>query len=669
MPFQNDGIEMLLRKERIILADDMGLGKTVQVIGALNSNEALRRVLIVCPKSLIDTWLRELQTWLVRDLVVANLESGRKEAEADGADVVIINYDMVAKRRELLDSLPGDGRPWDAVVCDEAHYLKNPSAQRTMAILGDTVYARPRTQRPIRTDRLWLLTGTPLLNHPVELFPLLKACDPRAEMVPNALTLAAFQKRYCAPRQTRWGMDYSGVSNLHELKSLISSGELMLRRTKEEVLTELPDKVRTIVDFKDATAVKTEKELVIKERSLGGEGGAGNGELANGGFSWDVPFSMGSDLGFKALTKIRHATSLLKVPSAIERINAILEAQQKVVVWAHHKNVIDELMKGFPDSSVAVTGSTPTAERGAHVQRFQTDSSVRVFIGSIRAAGQGLTLTAASRVVFVELDWSPQIMRQAEDRCHRIGQRSCVHVEYLCIKGTIDEHMVSMLHRKHGTIERVLETPAPKPRPRPLPPPRAPAELEAHLGDVQERLTHAQRAHRAMREEREAAQATQVRAQVRAQLAAAERQQSEERSQHLKAQTQRMREEYERLRQAMEENMKKEALAAEEDAANRRKLQSSDAKLANSRAQLVQVERRVQAASEAEVLLKKELELSQAHDEQLVGQSSTRGQGVAPASSYASAVEKDDDFGEDHTFVDDEHHDQPENGGRGPVRP
>lgn len=203
----------MLRKRRLILADEMGLGKTIQVIGALNAQPTIQSVLIVCPKSMLISWAKELEAWLTRPLTVATVKPGASELPA--CDVLLINYDVIFKRKpELLARAP-----YDAIICDEAHYLKNPEAQRTRGVLGAHVRAkklrRAPEDEPIPSDFMWLLTGSPILNHPIELWPLLKAVDTQQAM-PRVVSFMAFRARYCDPKKRTWGMDYSGTSNMEE---------------------------------------------------------------------------------------------------------------------------------------------------------------------------------------------------------------------------------------------------------------------------------------------------------------------------------------------------------------------------------------------------------------------------------------------------------------------
>ena len=249
-PFQEAAITRLLMPGRrgLLLADEMGLGKTVSVISALNREPAIKRVLIVAPKSVLPVWRNELARWLTRPLSVG-IASATKGMPKEETDVLLVNYDIIRKHRDELDARA----PWDALVCDEAHYLKNPETLRTRALLGrtDANQLSRDVHAPcpgaLRARRVWLLTGSPVLNKPLELFPLLRTLDPEGETVGTVRSFNAFRKRYCEREEGRWGVRWKGARNTAELRGKLLLDEpgcppLMLRRTKAEVLTDLPSK-------------------------------------------------------------------------------------------------------------------------------------------------------------------------------------------------------------------------------------------------------------------------------------------------------------------------------------------------------------------------------------------------------------------------------------------
>lgn len=461
LPYQRAGISYAMERSGTLVSDEMGLGKTIQAIGVINADPQVREVLVICPASLKLNWARECQRWLVRASSIEVRNGSRKASHTDelGAErvrVVIVNYDVLGKHSDLA------AVPWDIVICDEAHMIKNPKTKRAKLTRALVEGAKRRL----------LLTGTPICNRPIELWPLLQLVAPErwdpAGRVRGTLVDAGqgagffrFAKRYCNARE-QWVSrykkvwDFSGSSNLPELQEELRAS-CMVRRLKADVLAELPPKRRQVIRLSaDADA----------KRALKAEGTVS--ELAD--YAAMALEETGEAPAFAELSAVRHATSLAKAPLAAAAIAAALEeGDQKVVVFAHHKDVIDVLERELSRFGAAkIVGDTAHADRQAAVDRFQTDATCRVIIGSIGAMGVGLTLTAASWVVFVEMDWVPGNMSQAEDRCHRIGQTNSVLVQHLVLEGSIDDCFVEALVGKQAVIETALDKqakldPAPEP--------------------------------------------------------------------------------------------------------------------------------------------------------------------------------------------------------------
>ncbi|KAL7534609.1 hypothetical protein ACHAXR_005990 [Thalassiosira sp. AJA248-18] len=458
-PFQEDGVARLVSDRRLLLADDMGLGKTVQSIVAMNrlfENEEVSpldcRIMIICPKSVVSVWLDELERWIDEryfsiDDSLHVVSAGKTEpldVESSRGTIQIINYDICHKYRDILQE-----RSFDILICDEAHYLKSAQSQRSDAILG------VEDGNGIQARYLWFLTGTPMLNRPNEIYPLLWALNERRWKSYNAF-------------KNKWGASFEEMNNLGELKKLMRP--LMLRRKKVDVLNDLPPKLYSVVSL-DGSDEAMQKEVQFafdnfkvdlsgarKERA----GSSSDSEESLGAFgegatlrNYGIHMNMPGNQALRALASIRSYTSSLKVQPAVELLKQYTMCE-KVVVFAHHRKVILELKRVFGDSCVHIIGGMDMETRAEAVKRFQHDASCRLFIGSIRAAGVGLTLTASSHVVFLELDWSPGIMAQAEDRCHRVGQRDSVQVDYFVFKGTIDGWMARQLARKSQGIRRTL---------------------------------------------------------------------------------------------------------------------------------------------------------------------------------------------------------------------
>jgi SNF2 family DNA or RNA helicase len=434
LPYQRAGIVYAMQRRGTLIADEMGLGKTVQAIGLINAMPDIHTVCVVCPASLKLNWKRECEKWLTRTASVEILPSTRKWQ--NDVTVHVINYDILSK-------LPSDSH-YDLLIVDEAHYAKNTKAQRTKLLQA---LAK-------RCAHVVLLTGTPILNRPVELWTLLQMAapeewDPAGVLKGKAVGAGEnagffrFAKRYCNARQewvsrTKQVWLFDGATNLDELQERLRS-TCMVRRLKADVLKDLPPKRRQVIEL------PSEKEW--EEVDVDDDYQAAKVKL--------------DSIGFEDFSRVRHEQAMSKVPAVIEHIQELLENTNKVVLFAHHKDVIDAIMTGLADARpVKLTGDESPAERQAAVDAFQNDQNVRVFIGSLKAAGVGLTLTAASTVVFAELDWTPATLTQAEDRCHRIGQTESVLVQHLVLAGTLDAKMARMVTEKQDIADAALDNEA-----------------------------------------------------------------------------------------------------------------------------------------------------------------------------------------------------------------
>jgi SWI/SNF-related matrix-associated actin-dependent regulator 1 of chromatin subfamily A len=409
MPFQQDAIEFGRGKNAVLFGDEPGLGKTIEAIGFLNCRPEIEELLIVCPKSLLTNWKRELDKWLISPFVNAK----------------VINYDKLAK----LDI----NRTWDVVVFDESHYAKSRGTLRS------------RLCRQIKARYRLALTGTPVLNRPEELFHQLHLLDP------VAWPMSSYKKytiRYCNAHMGKWGWDVRGASNLDELRELLKP--LMIRRLKKDVLRELPDKRYQIIEL-PATGLTEDllRDLAYARMHI---------RDIEDTYARDVQkLNSALTVAWNEMSALRHEIGLAKVAMAIEIIEDSLEGGGKIVVFAHHRDVIEALRLGLDKYRPAVVhGGTYSHVRQWSVDQFQNEPKCRVFIGQIQAAGVGITLTASSHVVFVEYDWTPGVMSQAEDRVHRIGQKESVLVQHLVLEDSMDLHMAKALLRKQKIINKVM---------------------------------------------------------------------------------------------------------------------------------------------------------------------------------------------------------------------
>jgi SWI/SNF-related matrix-associated actin-dependent regulator 1 of chromatin subfamily A len=419
-PFQRAGVEFLASRQVALLADEMGTGKTIQIAGLLNLL-APRKVLIVAPASMKIIWTLELRKWLVDTQIPIMILKGRtKPLDLPHDGIWIVNYELLGRFRPEIVS-----QPLDLLVLDEAHYIKTRTSARTKLAHLFSHCAK----------RKILLSGTPLLNKPAELWSLLHFLAPK-----DWSNFYRFAHRYCAPVRTEWGWDYTGASNLEELNTRLRSG-LMMRRLKRDVLAQLPPLTRALVPL-----------------SISGSQGLNEAVKSAGYDPFNLPSDLsGSDIPFDCIAKIRHELAQLKVKPAIEFIREQTEGyESKLVIFAHHRIVLTQIAAALP-GAVLVTGETPLADRMAAIEWFTNDPSTRFFVASIHAMGVGVTLSAASQAVFVEQDWTPGILRQCEDRLHRIGQSQPVLVQYLVVPDSIDVNIMCTVIAKMEVIGRAIE--------------------------------------------------------------------------------------------------------------------------------------------------------------------------------------------------------------------
>lgn len=459
--YQIEGIEYALERRNTIIGDEMGLGKTPTAIGVANAIGA-KSILVICPASLRLMWRNEFEIWGNGHRDIHVIESGKGHIQWTSS-VNIVNYDLVLKsslREEIMET------HFDLMILDEAHYLKNPKAKRTSIVLG----GRGSAGLISRADRVVALTGTPLTNRPLDLWPLLHSLDPEKWQ-----GFMDFVKRYCAAQQrqvpARGGKklvwDFTGASHLAEL-NLRLRDSVMIRRLKADVLQELPPKIRRIITIAPTPGIA---RLVKQEAGM-----YANLEASFSQSEMEIPWSPRTDtemlykadvarlryiqrVAFGAMASVRHQIALKKLVPGVEYILGALDTSRKVIVFAHHKQLINQLivaMDRHDISSVCITGDTPLHARQAAVDAFQQDPDIRVLVGNIQAAGVGLTLTAASHVIFLEQSWVPSDMDQAADRAHRIGQRDSVLIDYLVFDGSLDARIMQAVTAKQSVIDEAL---------------------------------------------------------------------------------------------------------------------------------------------------------------------------------------------------------------------
>jgi len=424
-PFQRQGVAFLENRGGCgLIADEMGLGKTIQALAWVHNHPEARPVIIVVPATLKLNWLREIDEGISNGNNVQIL-SGTKPHKIDG-DLIIINYDILSSWVVGLRNL----RP-QVLILDECHYIKNNKAKRTKAV--------KKLRRGI--PHVIALSGTPALNRPIEIYNALTLID--RTVVPDFWT---FVHKYCGARHNGFAWDYNGASNTEELHQILTS-TIMIRRRKKEVLSELPDKTYSYVPM--------EMDPVSRRNYQSASKAFIHWVWEQKGFEAAKKASAGE--AFAKVEALKQIAVRGKMRHAIEWIRDFLESEKKLVVFTLHKETMQRLMDEFKDVAVKIDGGMSQQQRQAAVDVFQNDCKIRLFVGQIKAAGVGINLFAASNVVFLELPWTPGELVQAEDRCHRIGQKDAVNVYYLLAHDTIDIHIARMIDRKRKVLDQFLD--------------------------------------------------------------------------------------------------------------------------------------------------------------------------------------------------------------------
>jgi SWI/SNF-related matrix-associated actin-dependent regulator of chromatin subfamily A-like protein 1 len=418
---QKESIQKLVENKKFILADDMGLGKTTSTIIAALETGA-KKVLIICPATLKINWKREIENYSDKTIYIAEGKNFNTDA-----DFVITNYDIIKnfhdpKNKEESQILAAN---FDLVIIDEAHYIKNATAQRTK-LINDIVKT---------IDRLWLLTGTPMTSRPMDYFNLLSLVDS-----PVSKNWMAYAIRYCAGYQFKVGnrkvWNITGASNLEELRDRTSG--TILRRLKENVL-DLPDKIITPV------------YLRLKSNAYE--------EVMGEYYDWydkNPEESKSLTVQFSKLTKVRQIIADEKIHQTIEIAENIIEQGKKVIIFCNFTDSLNKICEHFGKLAVKLDGSMSQYERQFSVDQFQENDKVKVFVGNIKAAGTGITLTAGEAAIFNDLSFLPSDHAQAEDRSYRYGQKNNVLVYYPIFENTIEGIIYDILNNKKKVISTVM---------------------------------------------------------------------------------------------------------------------------------------------------------------------------------------------------------------------
>jgi SWI/SNF-related matrix-associated actin-dependent regulator 1 of chromatin subfamily A len=437
---QEEGIKFLLSRNGCILADDMGLGKSIQsIIAALESGA--KKILVVCPSSAKINWEREINVFCKDTTII----DGKKWSEAK---FTIINFDILKNFHTLVETraqlTPEEmslinrdlaNANFDLAIIDEAHYLKN----------NDSIRGKIMVELAVKHNisKVWLLTGTPVANRPMDFFNLLKIIKS-----PIAENWKHYAVRYCdgkkffktlknGQKRQIWITD--GASNLDELAS--KTKNIILRRLKTDVL-DMPDKVITpmyhLLDKKEWAQYENLWEEYLLKRTTEGK--------RNGNLQKDLV----------ELILLRQFIAAVAIPHTIEMVENAIDMGRKVIIFTSFTEELEILAKHFGKLAVTHNGPMSTTQKQKSVDAFQKNSKVKVFIGNIKSAGVAITLTEATVVVFNSFSWVPGDNEQAEDRAFRIGQKNDVNVYYQLFDDTISIRMWNMLNNKKDVISTII---------------------------------------------------------------------------------------------------------------------------------------------------------------------------------------------------------------------
>lgn len=469
-PYQKIGINRLLDLEGVsLLADDMGLGKTLQAIGWLAKKTITKLpVIIICPASLKINWRNELEKTLPNCPKIQIIDGMYKGGAILDASIYIINYTIFSNSFETVEMEDGKkvsrelkGTGWvdilldlkpQTIIIDEAHSMKNKDANRTKSIM-----------KLKKAKHKILITGTPIEKRPVELWNLVNFLNPL--LFKNYYS---FVFRYCDAKRGDYGLEVNGASNLDELHKILTN-TIMIRRTKEEVGIELPKRIDTVLpveisnrgeynkaekEFKHWLSEKFEKQINNVEKQLTFDFGEDR-KLAI------IHEQITKTLSAEMLVKmgvLKQLAAKGKIESVAEWIKTNLDSGEKMVIFCTHREPIERLYSQFKKIAVKIDGSVPSEKRQGIVEQFQTNDKIQLFFGNMKAAGVGITLTAASHVVIVEYPDKPGELSQAIDRINRIGQLSeNINVWFFEAINTIDAELIESLNNEQKVVKNVLD--------------------------------------------------------------------------------------------------------------------------------------------------------------------------------------------------------------------
>lgn len=420
-PFQKAGVEYATQKKRTFIADEVGLGKTVQAIATVNELNAYP-VLVICPAFLKINWKEEYKKWLEDDKKI-KIINGTDNETLQEADIYIINYYIIKDNLKLLKKIN-----FGALIADESHNLKGYKSIRTKAVKELT----EDMNIPVRL----LLSATPIKNKPKEYIPQLEILD----RLDDLGGFWNFTGRYCDRQKTSFGLDINGSTNLEELNQRLREVGF-IRRSKSQVLSELPPVNRSKVYMEiDNRASYEEAERDIfnwlkKHESLKKAMKAKGAEV------------------MVRIAKLRKLSAEGKLSNAYKWIKEFLETGEKLILFGHHISITEKIADDF--NCLKITGNTTDEEKDKAVKAFQNDENEQLIVISIQAGSEGITLTEASNVAFLEFGWTSTEHDQAEGRAYgRLNDVHGLNSYFLVGENTIDESILHLIEQKREIVDK-----------------------------------------------------------------------------------------------------------------------------------------------------------------------------------------------------------------------
>lgn len=457
---QIEAVKFMCSRKNSYLAGEAGVGKTISATTAMNAKPG--KAIIICPAFLKYNWEAEINKWSTRKLKIQILHNQQSRALED-SDVIIYPASLL-HHEPIRESIFALGISFQWLFIDEAHYFKSDEAKRTKSLLGGSVSVESRRKKwkgfHTICNHVVALSGTPMPNgRPIELYPILSA---HAPFTIGYLNKHAYAEKYCAAFEGEWGWDYSGSSNLPELHEKLKNYMLV---QKLDECVDLPEKMPYQFIFMDDDRPKKEQASemkllatvklgdIIKHEAMRDEKFGDKVEYRK-----ESALEAGRELlAGEFLAELRRANGMRKVPGAVSIIKEMIE-DGPLIVFAWHQDVIDALAdKLYKLEPFVITGKTPHATRHKYVGEFQTSQTRNLLIANIQAAGVGITLTKAARVLFVEPSFVPADNEQAVARVRRIGQTRQVQASFLVWPHSLDHLILNAHQEKSININEVIK--------------------------------------------------------------------------------------------------------------------------------------------------------------------------------------------------------------------